>query len=250
MRKLLAFSLLLLSACNTSPKDVQSVDLYLQLGITQLEKGYPSQALISFQRAEKIDDSNADVKYQLGTTYNRLKKPGFALGFFKKATQLDPKFTEARNQLVRSLIEAGQYKEARKELNVVMADLTFSKPAQVWTNAGYLNFKEKHYNEAISYLQKAIRLDKNSCLTYTIYGRALYETKNYNAALPAFDAALPLCKRDQNDEAHYFAGLAYYKSGEKNRGIALMNETILLYPDGNYQAMAKSALEMMKFNRL
>lgn len=240
----------MLSACNTSPKDVQSVDLYVQLGVTQLEKGYPKQALISFQKAEKIDEANADVQYQLGVTYSRLKKPALALPRFQKAVQLDPKFTEARNHLVRSLIEADHYKEAHKELKTVMADLTYTKPAYTWTNAGYLSFKEKQYKEAISYLQKAIRLDKNNCLTYTVYGRAFYELKNYKAALPAFDAALPLCKKDQNDEAHYFAGLSYYKSGDKNRGIALMNETILLYPEGNYQAMAKSALEMMKFNRL
>ena len=94
------------------------------------------------------------------------------------------------------------------------------------------------------------KLSKNNCHTYNIYGRTLYELKDFSGAIPVFDVAVPLCRKLDFDEAHYFAALTYFKSGDKNKGIALMNETLLLYPDGAYQDKAKSMLELMKLNKL
>jgi tetratricopeptide (TPR) repeat protein len=144
----------------------------------------------------------------------------------------------------------GRYKEARKQLQMVIDDLTYANQATALSNYGYSYFKEGKYKEAIPFLQKSIKQNKTHCQTYNTYGRALYELKDFRGAIPVFDVAVPLCQKIGFDEAHYYAALTYFKSGDKNRGIALMNETLLLYPDGVYQDKAKSMLELMKLNRL
>lgn len=250
MKRILPLLVLLLIGCRTtSEKDAKSANLYLQLANNQLQKGYPSQALATLLNAEKIDPRSVEIQNHLGMTYFALKQNKLAIQHFRKALDLDPKFTEGHNNLARLLIETGKYKEARSHLNFVFEDFTFSQQSTALTNMAFLNIREKNYKASLPYLQKAIRLDKTNCLTYHLYGLAQYELKDFRSALQSFDAALPLCRAAQFDEAHYYAALAYYKSGDKNRGIGLMNETILLYPDGNYQEKAKAALESMKYNR-
>jgi type IV pilus assembly protein PilF len=255
MKSLLGICIVFLVSCVTSgqnhpSKDVESANLYLQLGTNQLQKGFTAQALGTLLKAETLDGKNANVQNFLGMTYFILKQNKTALDHFRRALYLDPQFTEARNNMVRVLIEAGNFKKAHEEGDRVLRDLTYGQKNLALTNIGLLYVREKNYKSALPYLQKAIRLDKTNCLTYSLYGRSLYELGDLRSALPVFDAALPLCKKAQVDEAHYYAALAYYKSGDHNRGIGLMNETLLFYPDGQFQEKAKASLELMRNNRL
>lgn len=255
MKLLLGICLVFLVSCVSNrpshqSKDAESAELYLQLGTNQLQKGFTAQALGTLLKGESLDPANSNIQNFLGMTYFLLKQNKKALHHFRQALVIDPKFTEARNNLVRALIETARFKEAHTEIDRVLNDLTYGQQNLALTNMGLLYVREKNYKSAIPYLQKAIRLDKYSCLTYSLYGRALYELGEVKAALPVFDSALPLCKQAQMDEAHFYAALAYYKSGDHSRGIGLMNETILFYPDGQFQEKAKANLELMRENRL
>ncbi len=207
-------------------------------------------AMSTLLKAEKLDPNNPQLHNQFGLTYFVFKKIDKSLFHFRKALSLDAKYSEARNNYAHVLIENGDYEEARKQLKLVIDDLTYMNQSTVLSNYGYSYFKQGKYKEAVPYLQQSIKLNKTHCQTYNTYGRSLYELKDFSAALPVFDVAVPLCKKIGFDEAHYYAALTYFKSGDKNRGIALMNETLLLYPDGVYQDKAKSMLELMKLNRL
>jgi Tfp pilus assembly protein PilF len=255
MKWILSISLLFLVNCVTTNashpnKDAESAELYLQLGTNQLQKGFTAQALGTFLKGEQLDAKNMNLQNYLGMTYFILKQNKLAIEHFQKAVTIDPKFSEARNNMARVLIEMGRFKEAHQEIKRVLDDLTYGQQNLALTNLALLYVREKNYKSAIPYLQKSIRLDKTNCLTYSLYARSLYELGDLKAALPVFDAALPLCRRAQVDEAHFYAAMAYYKSGDHSRGIGLMNETILFYPDGEFQAKAKANLELMRLNRL
>jgi len=246
-----ALLLIFFTACTSlDPKDKKSAALYVELAKNQLIKGQPPLALATLMKAEKMDSSNRELWNQYGLTYYVFKKMDKSLASFRKALAIDPNYSEARNNYGRVLAENGQYVEARKQLQLVIDDLTFTNQPTALANYGYTYFKEGRYKEAIPFLQQSIRLNKNNCQTYANYGRSLYELKDFSGAIPVFDIAVPLCQKIGYDEAHYYAALTYFKSGDKNKGIALMNETILLYPDGAYQDKAKSMLELMKLNRL
>lgn len=246
----LSLSLIVVSCGTFSHSDKKAAELYLQLGSSQLDKGHAPLALKSLRLALKEDPENPMIYNQLGITYFILKQPTEAIQHFEYALKLNPQFTEARNNLARSYIEVGNSSVARSHLHLVLKDLTYIGVAKAQMNYGLSYFKEQNYTVAIQYFQKSIRIEKDNCLAYYYYGRSLYELQDYRSALPVFDTAIPLCKRDNFDEANYYGALSYYKSGDRMKGIALMNETVLNFPNGEYQDKAKNMIEVMKLHKL
>lgn len=244
-----AILLLTVFGCATFRGSKDSAIPYVQLAEKQLSTGQNPQALATLLKGEQVDPNNPLIQNQLGLVYFAFGKFEKSAEHLRKAVNLDGDMSEARNNYARTLIELGSFLEARKQLHIVVNDLTYLKQPLAYSNYGLSYFREKKYKEAIPWLQKSIALNKNNCLTYSTYGRTLYELKDYRGAIPIFDVAIHLCKKNNYDEAHYFAALTYFKSGDKTKGIALMNETLLLYPDGAYQAKASSMLELMRMNK-
>jgi type IV pilus assembly protein PilF len=239
----------LIVGCATFRGSKDSAIPYVQLAEKQLSAGQNPQALSTLLKGEQVDGDNPLIQNQLGLVYFAFGKFDKSAEHLKKAVQLDDSLSEAHNNYARTLIELGEFTEARRQLDFVINDLTYLKQPLAYSNYGLSYFREKKYKDAIPWLQKSIALNKNNCLTYSTYGRTLYELKDFRGAIPIFDVAVHLCKKNNYDEAHYFAALTYFKSGDKTKGIALMNETLLLYPDGAYQAKARSMLELMRMNK-
>ena len=246
---LLPVSFLFFISCATFRGAKDSANPYVELAEKQLATGQNPQALSTLLKGESVDPNNPLVHNQLGLVYFAFKKFEKSAEHLKRAVRLDETLSEARNNYARTLIELNQYAAARAQLDVVVNDLTYLKQPLAYSNYGLSFFREGQYKKAIPWLQKSIALNKNNCLTYTTYGRSLYELQDYRGAIPIFDIAVHLCKKSNFDEAHYYAALTYFKSGDKTKGIALMNETLLLYPEGSYQEKAKSMLELMRMNK-
>lgn len=242
--------IVLFTGCATFRGSKDSAAPYVELAEKQLATGQNPQALSTLLKGESVDPDSPLVHNQLGIVYFEFKKFEKSAEHFKRAIRLDDTFSEARNNYSRSLIELKKYSEARQQLEIVINDLTYLKQPLAYSNYGLSYFREGQYKKAIPWLQKSIALNKNNCLTFSTYGRALYELKDYRGALPIFDVAIPLCKKSNYPEAHYYAALTYFKSGDKTKGVALMNETLLLYPDEAYQEKAKSMLELMRLNKI
>lgn len=222
----------------------------MDLGVKHLSAGVKQDALGAFLKAEKLDPNNKEIQNYLGICYLLFKKFAIANKHFHSALSIDSDYTEARNNLARTLIEQGEEEKARKELQIVFADLTYKNISAANMNLGYSYFKQQRYRDGLPYLEKSLRENKNSCFAMTLYARSYFEIKDYKRALPLFDLAMPMCQKINFDEAHYYAAIAYFKAGQRTKGIALMNETILLYNQGDYEKKSREMLELMKLNKL
>jgi len=233
-----------------SNTDAKTALLYLDLSRDHLDKGNKQDALAALLKAEKLDEKNKEILNQLGLTYFSFKKYALAEKYFSRALSEDSSYTESRNNLARVQIELGKTQSARDELHIVLEDLTFKNTANAFLNMGLSYFRDKNYKTAIHYLEKSLKQNPSSCFTMTTYGRCFYELNNFTKAINLFDVAMPLCQKLNSDEAHYFGALSYFKSGQRSKGIALMNETILLYHQGEYEKKSRDMLELMKLNKL
>ncbi|MCX7595198.1 MAG: tetratricopeptide repeat protein, partial [Fischerella sp.] len=65
-----------------------SVDAYINRGITYRRLGYYEQALADYQQAISIDSDNADAYYALGLTYAQLGNKQAAVESYRKAANL------------------------------------------------------------------------------------------------------------------------------------------------------------------
>ncbi len=245
----LCLFILIATGCTSFHGSRDSAVPYVELAEKQLAAGQAPQALSTLLKGEKVEPDHPLIHNQLGLTYFVFGKYDKSAEHFQRAIRLDDKLTEAHNNYARTLIELKEYNDARAQLDIVVNDLTYLKQALAYSNYGLSYFREGKYQNAIPWLQKSIAMNKTNCLAYTTYGRSLYELKDYRGAIPVFDVAIHLCKKSNFDEAHYYAALTYFKSGDKTKGVALMNETLLLYPDGPYQKKAQSMVELMRLNK-
>ena len=241
----IAFTVALV-ACVSNSKNRDEAELHLRMGTGYLQEGnYPS-ALRELLLAEQLDPSNTMVQNNLGLAYFFRDRFELAAEHLKKAISLDSKFTEARNNYARVLIELTRYDQAISELKIVLDDLTYNEPAKAWVNMGLAYFQRGDFKTARDRFASAIQNNRNHCLAHTLYGRSLLELGELQTAATALDSAVVVCRPSKYDEPHYFSGLTYYKLGRTSSAIARMEEVVKLYPEGRYAKKAESMLKLMK----
>ncbi len=235
----------LLSSCSSVEKDRMRADALLRSGTGALATGNYPAALRDLIAAEKFDPKNPAIQNNLGTAYFVRDKHELAEKHYSRAIALDPKYTEARNNRGRALIELFRYEEAARELEKVLGDLTYAHPEKAWFNMGLAYFRRGNFNVAKDKFAEALRLSRQHCLAQTYYGRSLLDLGDYERAAAALDNAVSLCKSDPRDEAHYFSGISYYKLGRTDKAVARMEEVIRLYPGGKYAKKAETMVQEM-----
>lgn len=248
MRKLIT-SLILLSVfgcASFNGSDKKKAELYLGMGTSQMESGSYPYALSNLLKAEELDPANAVVQNNLGLVYFFRERYDQSEDHLRNAIKISPKYTEARNNLSRVLIEKGNYPEAEKQLNVVLDDLTYANPEKAYINLGLAKFHQKQYSEARASFAKALETLPDDCVSNTYFGRTFFETQEYARAAEVLDRAIGFCQKNMYDEPHYFSALAYYRLGQKSKSIVRFEELIKYYPTGKFREKAKGMLELIR----
>lgn len=245
--KSLVFFLLSLSfigcvSSGPSKKDLSFV--HFRVGSSHLEKGNFPEALKELLEAEELNSNDPLIFNNLGLVYFMLGRFELSESKLRKAIQLEPKFTDARNNLARVLIERGQFSEARKLLEIVLKDLTYPQPAKVYVNYGLAYFRDQKYLEAKDLFLTAIKYERENCLAQNYYGRSLLELKEGEKAVQALDKAAGFCLVVNFDEPIYYSAIAYYRLGDRIKAQARL-ET-LIQKNSQYKEKAETMLGILK----
>ncbi|MFS4458852.1 tetratricopeptide repeat protein [Bdellovibrio sp. HCB2-146] len=239
-------SLAFVGCASWGSKNKEKSELYLRIGVSYIESGNYPFALRELLKAEELDPKNPVVQNNLGQVYFLRERFDLAEQKFSRAIELKSDYTDARNNLARTLIEVGKYQAAEKELTVVFNDLTYSGVTKAYINWGLSKFLQKDYSGARSAFGKVLETQSDDCVANTYYGRSLFEEKDYSRAAEALDRAVGFCQKGLIDEPHYYSALAYYRLGEKSKAIARFEELIKYYPQGKYRDKAKALLDLIR----
>jgi len=244
---LLTFSLFIITACASfSSRDPEKAELFLRMGASQFENGNFPAALSDLLQAEKLDPSNPAVQNNLGLVYFMRQRLDLSEKHLRKALSLNSKYSDARNNLSRILIEAGKFKEGEKEARTVLDDLTYPSIDKAYINLGLAQFNQKNYVESKASFLHAVNVVRDSCVANTYYGRSIFELKDYTNAATVLDNAIGFCQRALFDEPHYYSALTYFRLGDKEKSMARFSEIVKLYPEGKYREKSKAMLEMLR----
>jgi type IV pilus assembly protein PilF len=227
-------------------QDKHRAMLHLQIGTGHLEKGNYPGALSEFLRAYDLDPGNPLVHNQLGLGYFLRGQLEKAEKSFREAVKLDRKFTEARNNLGRTLIELKRYKEAVHELKTAAKDLVYTEPEKTYANLGLAYFHMADYQNAEKSLLESLKLRRKNCLALNYYGRSLYELSAYDKAAESLDQAMDACKAVKLEDPYYFSALSYMKIGDRAQAVARLEQGLAAFPEGQYAAKARSMLDLLK----
>lgn len=247
MRILFIYLLLLsLLSCSTSVEKQEKALLYLQLGNNHISNGNYPFALRDLLTAEDLDPKNPVIQNSLGQVYFLRERYDLSQKHFNRALELDEKFTDAKNNLSRVLIEIGKYEDAEKLLEAVLQDLTYANLEKAYINYGLLFFNQKKFERAKAQFIKALDAQSDSCIASNYLGRTIFEIKDYPGASRALDRAIGFCQKSMIDEPHFYSALSYYRSGNKAKAEIRFSEIIQLYPNGKYKEKAQSMLELVR----
>lgn len=237
----------LLAACTSATKDQRErAALHAQIGTGFLERGHYPQALNEMLKAEQLDPTNPSILNNLGLTYYVRGKHKLAEAKFRAAIKSDSKFSDAKNNLARALMDQGKYPEALKWLHEVEGDLTYVYPDKTFSNLGMAYFESGDYKKAESYLARSLELRRDSCTTANYYGRSLYESKKVKASADVLDQAIEYCRATRYEDPLYFSALSYFSLGNKEKTRARLEELLKDYPKSKYVAKAKGMLGLLE----
>jgi len=227
-------------------ENAEKAALYLKIGASQIENGNHPAALSALLKAEELDKTNPVIQNTLGITYFSRQKNELAEKHFRQALALNDKYSEARNNLSRVLVQQGRHQEAEKEVRIVLEDLTYTSAEKAYINLGLSQFNRKLYADAAESFLRSIKISRDNCVANSYYGRSIFELKNYERASTALDNAIGFCQKSLYDEPHYYSALTYYRLGQKEKSIARFEELIKIYPEGQYREKAKAMLALIR----
>ena len=141
--------------------------------------------------------------YDQGISLKESKKYKEAIIAFKKATSLKANYADALYQLGWCYNEEGLYNEAIESLkNENMAGS--GDKARNNFELGYAYKGLKKYEDALSYLNKAIEMDAEYTLAYKERGKTYLKLKMYDKVLDDFNKYEALATGDITDADYYY----------------------------------------------
>ena len=131
---LLALGWFLMNACNDpiakkevsdpapiSEEKPQTALEWANHGTRLLNKGFPEQALVSYDRSLTLDTTNPYTYCSKASAYHKLGKPELALQNADIALQVDPNYAPAMANKAKALRKLGREAEADSVLNIAIA---------------------------------------------------------------------------------------------------------------------------------
>lgn len=199
---------------------------YYHQGSRQLEAKDNDGALVSFERALKMQSDHYKAWFGRGMALGNLERHQEALASFDEALAVQPNASFGWHNRAIALGKLGHYLEA---LNSFDRALEFNPcAASIWHNRGLTLIDMQRYDKAIASFDRSLSLQPEAHWAWYNRGTALLELKLYYQALNSFDRAIEFDPDDA--KAWYNRGLAASSMGLYKQAVASFNRSIALKP--------------------
>lgn len=142
----------LLTEIHQLPKNQTSTQL-LNLSLSQIQQGDFLSAIISCEKAIKLDQTSASIYNNLGVAYSSISLLDEAIKAFEQAIKLNPDFTLAKNNLT----DATTKKNTLINTDIITANYTSLTLAYISNNM---------FEQAIATCEKSLNVSPNNAITY------------------------------------------------------------------------------------
>ena len=210
---------------NVSKKIVEA----LRLTLTPAEE-------VALGKRSTINSEAFDINLRAREFLYRYTKSNLltAIDLLRNATQLDPRYAAAFAGMSEGYAMLYEWHDKKDEwlnqateaaLKAMMYDTSSS---EAHSALAYISYNKNSYNEALTSVDNAIKLDEDNFFAYWIKGRTLRMIDNDREAVAQFKRVLEL-----NPDFHTAYGdleMSYEKLGDKENLNALIEEAIAFYP--------------------
>lgn len=243
---ILAVLVLALSAgCTTTgPKPDKIAESHYMLGLSHLQSSNPTLALKEFLQAAEIQPNNADTQAGLAQAYQLKKAFPEAETHYLKALKLSPDDPYIYNNLGALYLDMSRWDDAIRCFTKAADNLIFTKPEVALTGQGTALYQKGNYLEAVTVLNKALRIQPHYAMARVRLGEVYYALDKTEEAIGEFQTALEDVPNFVL--AHYKLALALQKADRKDEAIAELNEVVRIAPNSDLAQMAREHLDLLK----
>lgn len=142
---------------------------------------------------------------------------------------------------------AGNYEEAVESFKKVVGK--YPSNYEGYYNLGLTYIKKKNFDPAITALEKAAEINRQSLEVFSALGECCFARGETEKAQQNFSRAIEL--KPESPLAHYNLGLVYYKLGKNEEALMAFDKAIELKPDGAsaYYQAGLASIRMEDFQR-
>lgn len=147
-------------------KEKESSPLHFNLAIIYIKTGRIEGAIEHLKAVLRLESDNKEnrvlavIHFYLGTLYESTKQGELAIKEFREAIRLDPNFPEAYNYLGYMFAEEGTNLD--EAVSLIKKALEFEPNSGAYLDSiGWAYFKKGMYGDALTQLEKAVKLEPN-----------------------------------------------------------------------------------------
>lgn len=239
--------LALLSCASNKRVDTKSdaekkAEIYYNQGTQELVTNEYTQALKHLLEANTLNPNSSKIQNNLGMAYYFKKKPHRAVRFIKHAIKNDPKNTEARLNLATIYVRLEKIKEAKRQYDIVLDDLTYSGQYKTYYNLGILSLKQKREAQAINYFKQSLNENQSYCPAHFQLGNIHFKNGQYQESLISYKkASIGTCYN--NPGPIYQQALSLIELKEYSTAKLKLEEVVERFALTKYQKLADRKLK-------
>ena len=197
------------------------------LGVVDIQRGRPGDALEKIRRALEINPSAAAYHGNLGTALQALGRFDEAARAYSEAVRIDASYADAHNNLGALYEKCGRYPDAVASYRAALA--VRADFVEALGNLGQLLRRAGSYDEAVTLFTRAIEHGARDSSVHRGLGMALGRLNRTDEAIAALRKAIEINPADH--EAHNNLGNRLKQKGEMAAADACYREALRLKPD-------------------
>lgn len=192
------------------------------------KKGFSHNALKDYTNAKTALQQSLIYKsdyintyLELGFAATKLKQNDEAIGYYKKAIEIDPQshipyngIGEVYRDNIKDMAESMNWYQKTLSINAMERKANFGM--------GYCLNSTGKYNEAITYLKKAIEKEPDYVAAHVELGYSLYKTGMNTDAISYLNKAIAL--NPKNENSRYYLTLIYVSQKNKEMAQKIIDE--------------------------
>jgi tetratricopeptide (TPR) repeat protein len=211
----------------------------LALARVYKRQGKDQQAIAELDEAKTMFPDSNILRTSRGDLLIKLHKYPEAVEELKSAVDSDPYLTEARSQLGRAQIFAGDCESAVESFSVVLKQVERYPLARYRLAQAYHCLGE--YDKAIAEYETALKSGRNDSRVLTQAGRAYSEKGDHVKGIELIQEALVFDRT--NAEAYYHLGMAFRRKGDRDKAADAFKQAVSREPgNAQYRFMRGQAL--------
>ncbi len=192
---------------------------HVEQGFKMLFQGNNKGAIAAFEAALAIEPEHYEILHYVGMVYASEEFGNKAVAAYQRSLALMPDNIEALYSLGVVYFKLKQWEDAVAPLQKVIK--LSPEHARGHEALGKTYVKLRQYPEAVDILTRAITLNPSVVENYNQLGTAYLNLKAYPKAIENFKQAIKLSP-PRYAEPHYGLGMAYLRSGNKEKSRAEM----------------------------